>query len=73
MDFVLTGGVRRVPVEIKYQRRIDQHRDTVGLRSFLEKTVNNASFGILITQDASGAVDDPRIVSLPLSTFLLLR
>lgn len=73
VDFVLTGGVRRVPVEIKYQRRIDQHRDTVGLRSFLEKTVNNASFGILITQDASGAVDDPRIVSLPLSTFLLLR
>ena len=73
VDFVLTVGVRRVPVEIKYQRRIDQHRDTAGLRSFLEKTVNNAAFGILITQDASGVVDDPRIVSLPLSTFLLLR
>ena len=73
VDFVLTVGVRRVPVEIKYQRRIDQHRDTLGLRSFLEKTVNNASFGVLITQDAAGAVDDPRIVSLPLSTFLLLR
>ena len=73
MDFVLTVGVRRVPVEIKYQRRIDPHRDTAGLRSFLEKTVNNAAFGILITQDSSGVVDDPRIVSLPLSTFLLLR
>ena len=73
VDFVLTVGVRRVPVEIKYQRRIDQHRDTVGLRSFLEKTVNNASFGVLITQDASGVVDDPRIVSVPLSTFLMLR
>ena len=73
VDFVLTVGVRRVPVEIKYQRRIDPHRDTAGLRSFLEKTVNNAAFGILITQDASGVVDDPRIVSLPLSTFLLLR
>ena len=73
LDFVLTVGVRRVPVEIKYQRRIDPHRDTAGLRSFLEKTVNNAAFGILITQDASGVVDDPRIVSLPLSTFLLLR
>ena len=73
VDFVLTVGVRRVPVEIKYQRRIDQHRDTLGLRSFLEKTVNNAPFGVLITQDASGVVDDPRIVSLPLSTFLLLR
>ena len=73
VDFVLTVGVRRVPVEIKYQRRIDPHRDTAGLRSFLDKTVNNASFGILITQDASAVVDDPRIVSLPLSTFLLLR
>lgn len=72
VDFVLTVGVLRVPVEIKYQRRIDPHRDTAGLRSFLEKTVNNAAFGILITQDASGVVDDPRIVSLPLSTFLLL-
>ena len=73
VDFVLTVGVRRVPVEVKYQRRIDQNRDTVGLRSFLEKTANKASFGILITQDTSGVVDDPRIVSLPLSTFLLLR
>ena len=73
MDFVLTVGVRRVPVEIKYQRRIDPHRDIVGLRSFLDKAVNNAPFGVLITQDASRVVDDPRIVSLPLSTFLLLR
>ena len=73
VDFVLTVGVRRVPVEIKYQRRIDPHRDTAGLRSFLDKTVNNAPFGVLITQDASAVVDDPRIVSLPLSTFLLLR
>ncbi len=73
VDFVLTVGVQRVPVEIKYQRRIDSHRDTARLRSFLEKTVNDASFGVLITQDASGVVDDPRIVSLPLSTFLLLR
>ena len=73
VDFVLTVGVRCVPVEIKYQRRIDQRRDTSGLRAFLEKPANNASFGILITQAASGVVDDPRIVSLPLSTFLLLR
>ena len=53
-NVVLTVGVWRVPVEIKYQRRIDPHRDTTGLRSFIEKTVNNAAFDILITQDASG-------------------
>ena len=40
VDFVLTVGIRRVPVEIKYQRRIDPYRDTLALRSFLEKTAN---------------------------------
>ncbi len=73
VDFVLTIGAQRLPVEIKYQRRIDPLRDTLGLRSFLEKSVNNASFGLLIVQDNAGDVDDPRIVSLPLSTFMLLR
>ena len=73
VDFVLTVGARRVPVEIKYQRRIDPLRDTLGIRSFLDKSVNNASFGLLITQDNSGESDDPRIVTMPLSTFMLLR
>ena len=73
VDFVLTVGVRRVPVEVKYRRRIDPLGDTLGIRSFLDKSVNNAPFGVLITQDDAGPVDDPRIVSLPLSTFMLLR
>ena len=73
VDFVLTVGAHRVPIEVKYQRRIDPLRDTLGIRSFLDKSVNNASFGVLITQDDSGTVADPRIVSLPLSTFMLLR
>lgn len=73
VDFVLTVGAQRVPVEIKYQRRIDPLRDTIGIRSFLDKSVNNASFGILITQDNSTLIDDPRIVAIPLSTFMLLR
>lgn len=73
VDFVLTVGAQRVPVEIKYQRRVDPLRDTLGLRSFLEKSANNAAFGLLITQDDSAAVDDPRVVSMPLSTFMLLR
>jgi len=73
VDFVLTVGTRRVPVEVKYQRKIDELRDTEALRAFVEKTVNNASFGILITQTDQAAASDPRIVSLPLSTFMLLR
>ena len=73
VDFVLTVGYRRLPVEIKYQKRIDQPSATQGISSFMEKPVNNAPFGLLITQDDSAAVDDPRIVNMPLSTFMLLR
>ncbi len=73
VDFILTVGDRRLPVEIKYQRRIDPMRDTLGIRSFVEKSVNNAPFGLLITQDDSARVDDPRIMNLPLATFMLLR
>ena len=73
VDFVLTIGYKRVPVEIKYRRRIDPLQDTLGIRSFIEKSVNNATFGILITQDDAGTVDDPRIVCMPLSSFMLIR
>jgi predicted AAA+ superfamily ATPase len=73
VDFIMTIGSRRIPVEVKYRRRIDPLMDTEGLRSFIEKTVYNAPFGILITQGQSGAVQDPRIIELPLSSLLLLR
>ena len=73
IDFVLTAGTRRIPTEVKYQRRIDPLRDTEGLRTFIENAGNNAPFGILVTQTDVPEVDDPRIVALPLSTLLLLR
>jgi predicted AAA+ superfamily ATPase len=73
VDFVLTIGTRRIPVEVKYQRKIDPLRDTEALRTFLEKAANNAPFGLLITQADADAVVDPRIVALPLSTVMLLR
>lgn len=72
VDFVLTVGDRRVPLEVKYQARIDPLRDTEGIRSFLEKRANNAAFGLLVSQAAS-EVDDPRVINLPLSSLLLLR
>ena len=52
---------------------IDPHRDTLGLRAFLEKTANNAPFGVLITLQDGADIPDPRIVALPLSTLLLMR
>ncbi|MBI2947993.1 MAG: ATP-binding protein [Verrucomicrobia bacterium] len=73
VDFVLTIGIKRIPVEVKYQAKIDPLRDTEGLRAFIERAVNNAPFGILITQDDSPGLVDPRLVTLPLSSLMLLR
>ncbi|MBI3327368.1 MAG: ATP-binding protein [Nitrospinae bacterium] len=73
VDFVLTVGERRIPLEVKYRRHIDGHRDTLGLRAFIEKAVYNAPFGILVTLADDVSVADPRIVALPLSSLLLMR
>lgn len=72
VDFVLTIGLQRIPVEVKYRRRID-FEDTKGLRSFIEKAHYNAPFGVLVTLDDDVVVDDPRLVALPLSSLLLIR
>jgi hypothetical protein len=72
VDFVLTVGEQRIPIEVKYRRRIN-HVDTLGLRSFIEKAHYHAPFGILVTLTDDVASDDPRIVSLPLSSLLLMR
>jgi predicted AAA+ superfamily ATPase len=73
IDFVLTVGTRRIPLEVKYQRRIDPLADTEALRAFLERTVNNAPFGHLVCQGDAEPLSDPRILRLPLSTLMLLR
>jgi predicted AAA+ superfamily ATPase len=73
VDFILTIGTRRIPLEVKYRRRIDPQVDTEGLRTFIEKTHNNAPFGILVTQSDDQTVADPRIAVVPLSSLMLLR
>ena len=73
VDFILTIGERRIPVEVKYRRRIDVHRDTVGLRSFIEKTHYNAPFGVLVTMGDDVAVADSRIIPVSLRSLLLMR
>ncbi len=73
VDFVITTGTRRIPVEVKYRKRIDPLDDTRGIRSFLEKTVYNAPLGILVTLFDDVTINDPRIVPISLSSFLWLR
>jgi hypothetical protein len=73
VDFIITLGTRRIPLEVKYSHRIDRLADTEGLRTFIEKAVNNAPFGVLVTLSDAATVPDPRIVCVPLSTLMLLR
>jgi predicted AAA+ superfamily ATPase len=73
VDFVITVGDHRIPVEVKYRQHVDEHRDTLGLRAFIEKTVYNAPFGLLLTLPDDVSVADPRIVTMPLASFLLMR
>lgn len=72
VDFVLTVGEYRIPVEVKYRQRIDPFRDTEGLRAFLEKRANRAPFGLLVSLTDEVEIDDPRIVAISLSSLLLL-
>lgn len=73
VDCVITVGEYRIPLEVKYRQRIDGHHDTLGLRAFIERAVYNAPFGVLITLSDDVSVGDPRIVTLPLSSLLLMR
>ncbi|MFB3883187.1 MAG: ATP-binding protein [Armatimonadota bacterium] len=73
VDYVLTIGEKRIPVEVKYRRVVDHLADTIGLRAFIEKAVNNAPFGLLITRDDTPPVTDPRIVTIPLPALLVVR
>ena len=59
-------------MEVKYRSRID-HGDTRGLRAFIEKSVYNAPFGLLVTLNDDAYSDDPRIVTIPMSSLLLMR
>jgi predicted AAA+ superfamily ATPase len=74
IDFVLDVGDRRVPIEVKYQNRIDPQRDIHGLQRYLDDPINRAEVGLLVVRSDHGPqVTDPRIVQLPLKSLLMLR
>jgi predicted AAA+ superfamily ATPase len=72
VDFILTVGDQRIPIEVKYRKQIEA-ADLRGLIHFIERPVYDTPFGLLITQTESVTIHDPRIVQMPLSTFLLMR
>ena len=73
VDFVITAGDHRIPVEVKYQKRIDPVRDVAGLQTFISKPANRAPIGVLVIRDDTKLDLPPNIVAVPLKTLLLAR
>lgn len=73
VDFILTVGDHRVPVEVKYQATIDPRRDCRGLVAFMSRPVNRAPVGVLVTREDHELELPDGIVALPLKSLLLAR
>jgi predicted AAA+ superfamily ATPase len=69
LDFVLTMGLKGLPIEVKYKRNRPKNGDLAGLRSFCCQKKYNAEFGLLITQEYTGPIGD-NVIAIPASTFL---
>ena len=67
VDFVLTVGTQRIPIEVKYR-----HDTPVeGVSQFCGNPHHAAPFGIVVTQSREGAIAG-NVIAVPFSTFLLL-
>jgi predicted AAA+ superfamily ATPase len=74
VDFVIGVGDIRIPIEVKYQNRIDPLRDMKGLIQYLDNPANRAAFGLLVVrEDRVEPLPDSRIIAVPLKTLLLVR
>lgn len=67
VDFVLTIGTQRIPLEVKYRRRLGE----TNLSAFCEKRHHEAPFGIVISQTAEGPLVGANL-AVPLPAFLLV-
>ena len=67
VDFVITCGLKRIPVEVKYRHRV-QESDLTAIRDFIGRPKYSAPFGLVITQQQIGEEDGLFLIPL----FLLL-
>ncbi len=69
---MITVGLSRIPLEVKYRRRPVNEQDLRGVRSFCAQTKYNAPVGLIVTLDEFRWIDD-RIVALPAYALLAIR
>ena len=70
VDYVITLGETRIPIEVKYRAHALTESNLYGLRSFVAKKDNHAPFGIMITRTEPAVFDT--VVAIPARRFLLL-
>ena len=71
VDFVITIGDHRIPIEVKCRNTI-KNEHYKGLQYFMEKPVNRAPFGLLISKNETESIDE-RVIIIPLKHLLILR
>lgn len=71
IDFIITIGDQRIPIEVKYRNTI-RAEHYKGLDWFISKPVNRAPFGILITKNETSSIND-KVITIPLKNLLVLR
>lgn len=71
VDIVLSLGMSRIPIEVKYRRQRVTDKHLKGIRYFCDMPHYEADFGLIVTQQQSGKVED-RIIAVPAKAILLL-
>ena len=69
IDYVMTLGVKRIPIEIKYQATVSG-RDAKAADTFCSKPHYEASFGLVVTQNQVGKLGDS-CIAVPAAHLLL--
>lgn len=69
VDYVLTMGLQRIPIEVKYTRGRPTRKDLAGLESFCSQQKYNAPFGLCITQEIVGR-QGKHVIAVPAPLFL---
>lgn len=73
VDFILEIGVHHIPVEVKYK---NDPCLGAGMKSFLDKKVYNAPFGLIITKDelpTNSFGGDERVIPIAAKKLLMLK
>jgi len=68
IDYIIEIGDKHIPVEVKYQNSLPKF---TALKYYINKPVNNAPFGLVVTKHDSWIRDN--IIAIPFKNFLLLQ